>query len=65
MTERLFPEAAPGSQRGRTRAAALAMASTLADLGLAPPPDSLVSRVTTNTRGEVVGELRVFGALER
>ena len=28
MTDRLFPEAAPGSQRGRTRAVALAVAAT-------------------------------------
>jgi L-asparaginase II len=50
---------------GHGLAAALAMASTLAQLGLVPQPDALVSRVNYNTRGEAVGELRVFGALER
>jgi hypothetical protein len=34
-------------------------------LGLEPQPESLVSRVNYNTRGEAVGELRVFDALER
>jgi len=41
------------------------MASVLSQLGLTPQPDSLQSRTNYNTRGEVVGELRVFGALER
>jgi L-asparaginase II len=50
---------------GHGLAAALAMASTLAALGLEPQPESLVSRVNYNTRGEAVGELRVFGTLER
>ncbi len=50
---------------GHGVAAALAMASVLSHLGLTPQPDSLQSRVNYNTRGEVVGELRVFGALER
>lgn len=50
---------------GHGLAAALAMASVLAQLGLTPQPDALQSRVNSNTRGEVTGELRVFGALER
>jgi L-asparaginase II len=50
---------------GHGLAAALAMASVLGQLGLTPQPDSLLSRTNYNTRGEVVGELRVFGALER
>ena len=50
---------------GHGLAAALAMASVLGQLGLTPQPDSLQSRTNYNTRGEVVGELRVFGALER
>ena len=50
---------------GHGLAAALAMASVLGQLGLTPLPDSLQSRTNYNTRGEVVGELRVFGALER
>lgn len=50
---------------GHGLAAALAMASVLGQLGLHPQPDSLQSRTNFNTRGEAVGELRVFGALER
>lgn len=50
---------------GHGLAAALAMASVLAQLGLTPEPAALRSRVNHNTRGEVTGELRVFGALER
>jgi L-asparaginase II len=50
---------------GHGIAAALAMASILGQLGLTPQPDSLLSRTNHNTRGEAVGELRVFGALER
>jgi len=50
---------------GHGLAAALAMASILGQLGLTPQPDSLHARTNYNTRGEVVGELRVFGALER
>lgn len=50
---------------GHGVAAALAMASVLGQLGLVPQPDSLQSRSNYNTRGEVVGELRVFGALEQ
>jgi L-asparaginase II len=50
---------------GHGLAAALAMANVLGQLGLTPQPDSLQSRTNFNTRGEAVGELRVFGALER
>lgn len=50
---------------GHGLAAALAMASVLSQLGLTPQPDTLQSRINYNTRGEAVGELRVFGALER
>lgn len=50
---------------GHAFAAALAMASVLAHFGLTPQPDALVSRINYNTRGEPVGDLRVFGALER
>lgn len=50
---------------GHGFAAALAMASILAQYGLTPQPESLVSRINYNTRGEPVGDLRVFGALER
>lgn len=50
---------------GHGVAAALAMANVLGQLGLTPQPDSLQSRTNYNTRGEAVGELRVFGALER
>ncbi len=34
-------------------------------LGLRPRPDSLGARPNVNTRGEVVGELRVNGGLEQ
>jgi L-asparaginase II len=50
---------------GHGPAAALAMASVLDQLGLRPQPESLARRAVHNTRGEPVGELRVFGTLER
>ena len=50
---------------GHGPAAALAMASVLDQLGLRPQPEALRERPNFNTRGERVGELRVFGALER
>jgi L-asparaginase II len=50
---------------GHGPAAALAIARTLEDLSLRPQPDSLQARPIHNTRGEPVGELRVFGSLER
>jgi len=50
---------------GHGPAAALAMAAVLEQLGLRPQPASLAERPNFNTRGERVGALRVFGALER
>jgi L-asparaginase II len=50
---------------GHGPASALAIARTLEDLGLRPQPASLAARPIHNTRGEPVGELRVFGSLER
>ena len=50
---------------GHGTAAALAMAAVLDQLGLRPQPASLLERPNFNTRGERVGELRVFGTLER
>jgi len=50
---------------GHGHAAALAMAAVLEQLGLRPQPESLAVRPNFNTRGERVGELRVFGALEQ
>lgn len=50
---------------GHGPAAALAMASVLEQLGLSPQPEALRERPNFNTRGERVGELRVFGSLER
>ncbi|HXQ28753.1 MAG TPA: asparaginase [Gemmatimonadales bacterium] len=49
---------------GQGAAAALAMAAILAELGLRPQPERLVAQPITNTRGEVVGELRTRGGLE-
>jgi L-asparaginase II len=50
---------------GHGHAAALAIAAVLDQLGLRPQPESLAVRPSFNTRGERVGELRVFGALEQ
>ena len=50
---------------GHGPAAALAMASVLEQLALRPQPASLSAQPNLNTRGEVVGELRVFGVLEQ
>jgi len=50
---------------GHGHAAALAMAAVLDQLGLRPQPGSLAERPNVNTRGERVGELRVFGTLEQ
>jgi L-asparaginase II len=50
---------------GHGPAAALALAAVLDQLGLRPQPATLVERPNFNTRGERVGELRVFGALEQ
>ena len=48
---------------GHSVASALALAAVLAELGLKPQPPSLVARPTTNSRGDVVGEMRVNGGL--
>jgi L-asparaginase II len=50
---------------GHALASALALAAVLEALGLRPRPDSLGARPNVNTRGEVVGELRVNGGLEQ
>ena len=50
---------------GHDHAAALAIAAVLEQLGLRPQPESLAVRPNLNTRGEQVGELRVFGTLEQ
>jgi L-asparaginase II len=50
---------------GHSLASALAMAAVLAELGLRPQPESLMSRPTQNSRGETVGEMRVNGGLVR
>jgi len=48
---------------GHGPAAVLAMAAVLRELGLEPQPESLLATPTRNSRGEVVGELRVNGGL--
>jgi L-asparaginase II len=50
---------------GNGTAAALAIAALLAELGLRPQPERLVAHPITNTRGEVVGEMRARGGLDR
>ncbi len=50
---------------GHSLASALAIATVLAELGLKPQPERLLGRPLTNSRGEVVGEMRVSGGLER
>ena len=50
---------------GHGHAAALAIAAVLEQLGLRPQPAPLAERPNLNTRGERVGELRVFGTLEQ
>jgi L-asparaginase II len=50
---------------GHGMAAALALATVLAELGLKPQPAALAAQPIVNTRGETVGELRVQGELER
>jgi L-asparaginase II len=52
-------------QDGHGVAAALAVAAVLEELGLRPRPPSLAARPNVNTRGEIVGELRVNGGLEK
>jgi L-asparaginase II len=48
---------------GHGPASVLAMAAVLRELGLEPQPESLLATPTRNSRGEVVGELRVNGGL--
>jgi len=50
---------------GHGGAAALALAAVLAELGLRPQPASLVVKPTRNSRGDVVGEMRVNGGLSK
>lgn len=50
---------------GHSLASALAIAAVLQELGLKPQPPSLLKKPITNSRGEVVGELRINGGLER
>ena len=50
---------------GHSLASALAIAAVLAELGLKPQPESLLTRPITNSRGETVGEMRVIGGLLR
>jgi L-asparaginase II len=50
---------------GNGAAAPLAMAAILAELGLRPQPDTVTVLRILNTRGDVIGELRVIGGLER
>ncbi|HKA57029.1 MAG TPA: asparaginase [Gemmatimonadales bacterium] len=50
---------------GHTVASALAIAAVLAELGLKPQPAKWLKRPITNSRGEVVGEMRVNGGLSR
>jgi L-asparaginase II len=49
---------------GHGVAASLALAAILVELGLRPQPERLVTQPITNTRGAVVGELRVRGGLD-
>jgi L-asparaginase II len=48
---------------GHGPAAVVAMTAILAELGVRPQPETLVSQAIINTRGETVGELRVNGGL--
>jgi L-asparaginase II len=50
---------------GHALASALAVAAVLEELGLRPRPASLTARPIVNTRGEMVGELRVNGGLQQ
>ena len=50
---------------GHSVASALAIAAVLAELGLKPQPASLLTKPITNSRGEVVGEMRLNGGLLR
>ena len=50
---------------GHSVASALAIATVLSELGLKPQPATLLKRPITNSRGEIVGEMRVNGGLTR
>lgn len=50
---------------GNSLASALAIAAVLGELGLRPQPESLTRKAITNSRGEVVGEMRVNGGVSR
>lgn len=50
---------------GYTTAAALALGAILAELGLGAPPPALAARPINNSRGLVVGDMRVSGGLSR
>ncbi|HEV8265414.1 MAG TPA: asparaginase [Gemmatimonadales bacterium] len=50
---------------GHSVAASLAIAAVLGELGLNPQPASLTTRPITNSRGEVVGEMRLNGGLAK
>jgi L-asparaginase II len=50
---------------GHVTAAALALGAVLAELGLGAPPAELAPRPIRNSRGLVVGEMRVNGGLAR
>jgi L-asparaginase II len=50
---------------GHTLAAALALGAILSELGLGPPPEELAARPIRNSRGRVVGDMRVNGSLSR
>ena len=50
---------------GHSVASALAIAVILQELGLKPQPASLLKKPVANSRGELVGEMRINGGLER
>ena len=50
---------------GHSVASAIAIAAVLQELGLKPQPASLLKKPITNSRGETVGEMRVFGGLTK
>ncbi|MFN2571789.1 MAG: asparaginase [Gemmatimonadales bacterium] len=50
---------------GHSVASVLAIAAVLAELGLKPQPPSLLRRSTSNSRGELVGEMRVNGGVTK
>jgi L-asparaginase II len=50
---------------GHSVASALAIAAVLQELGLKPQPATLLKKPISNSRGELVGEMRINGGLER